>query len=251
MRIALAVVLALAAAGCGERLFRQYEYEEEMFLSLDGSATLYVNSSIPALNALRGSSFDPRPNARLDRSAVRAFFTTPVTRVVRVGASRRDNRQFVHVRLEVDDVTRLGEAGPFAWSSYRFSNDGREAAYKQLLTHPADRAIAPAFEWTGDEIVAFRLHLPSRITFHNAGADNLRRGNILEWEQSLTDRLNGTPLTLDARMEPQSILYRTLLLFGATMIGVAALFAVVIWLVVRRGRGAVGAGEAGRAGRVG
>jgi hypothetical protein len=252
MRIVLAVVLALAIAGCGGRLFRQYEYEEEMYLSLDGSATVYVNSSVPALNALRGSSFDPRPNARLDRAAVREFFTTAVTRDVLVTASRRDNRQFVHVRLEVDDVTRLGEASPFAWSSYRFSNDGSEVGYRQSVgTVDKSERIQSAPAWKGDEFVAFRLHLPSRIVFHNAGEGNLQRGNILVWEQPLSDRLNGTPLTLEARMEPQSILYSTLLLFGATLIGVATLFALAIWLIMRRGRGAARAGTAGGAGMAG
>ena len=65
MRIGLAVlaVLLLAAAiGCGRGLFRQYQYEEEVYLSLDGSATIYVNSSVPVLNALRGASFDVRPD---------------------------------------------------------------------------------------------------------------------------------------------------------------------------------------------
>ena len=89
--------------------------------------------------------------------------------------------------------------------------------------------------WTGREIVAFRLHLPSKVTYHNAGPDNLKRGNILVWEQTLADRLNGQPLTLDARMETQSILYRTLWLFGATFAAVAVSFALVIWWVLRRG----------------
>src|SRR5579864_5900983 len=107
MRIGAAIVL-LAAAVAGGRLgglFRQYEYEEEMYLALDGSATVYVNSSIPALNALRGTSFDARPNARVDTAAVRAYFNTPLTHVVRVTTSRRNNRSFVHVRLDVDNVT--------------------------------------------------------------------------------------------------------------------------------------------------
>src|SRR5687768_5179749 len=113
----LAILLLAAAIGCGRGLFRQYEYEEEMYLSLDGSATIYVNSSVPALNALRDAPFDARTNAPLDRAAVREYFTTPVTRVTRVSTSWRNNRRFVHVRLAVDDVRRLGEAPPFAWSS--------------------------------------------------------------------------------------------------------------------------------------
>src|SRR5262245_33505935 len=102
MRIG-AVMLAAAAlvlSACSGGFFRQYEYEEEMYLSLDGSATVFVHSSVPALNALRGSTFDPRPNARLDRDAVRDFFSTPVTRVTRVSSSRRNNRVFAHIRVE-------------------------------------------------------------------------------------------------------------------------------------------------------
>ena len=234
MRILFAVVLAVATAGCGGQLFRQYEYEEEMYLSLDGSATVYVNSSIPALNALRGASFDPRPNAPLDRAAVRQYFTTPATRVMRLSASRRENRRFIHVRLEVDDVRSLDEAGPFAWSSYQFSSDGRQVSYVQRVGGVAAHSDELT-QWTGDELVAFRMHLPSRILFHNAGAGNPQRGNILAWVEPLADRLNGTPLTLEARMEPQSILYSTLLLFGATILGVAAMFAGLIWWVLRRG----------------
>jgi hypothetical protein len=37
-------------------------------------------------------------------------------------------------------------------------------------------------------------------------------------------------------MEPRSILYSTLLLFGGTILAVAATFAIVIWLIVRKGR---------------
>src|SRR5262245_14485196 len=100
--IAVFATAALAFSACSGRggFFRQYEYEEEMYLSLDGSATVFVHSSVPALNALRGSTFDPRPNARLDRDAVREFFSTPVTRVTRVSSSRRNNRVFAHIRVE-------------------------------------------------------------------------------------------------------------------------------------------------------
>ena len=87
--LGLCVLVSIAAACGGGNLFRQYEYEEEMYLSLDGSATVYVNSSIAALNALRGTSFDTRPRARIDREAVRQFFTTSSTRVIRVTTSRR------------------------------------------------------------------------------------------------------------------------------------------------------------------
>jgi len=234
MRIGPALVLLAAAVACGSGIFRQYEYEEDVYLSLDGSATIYVNSSVPALNALRGASFDARPTAPVDRAAVREYFTTPVTRVTRVTASRRNNRRFLHARLEVEDVSRLGEAAPFAWSSYQFTNGRDVVNYRQTVGRAAGKPVEQV-RWTGKEIVAFRLHIPSRIVFHNAGANNPRRGNILAWEQPLAERLEGTPLTLDARMEPQSILYSTLLLFGGTLVAVAVMFALVIWWILRTG----------------
>jgi hypothetical protein len=242
-RVTLALVAAaVACGGCGTPgpgsgggFFKQYEYEEDMYLSLDGSATVYVNSSIPALNALRGTTFDERPDARVDRDAVRAYFTTPATRVTRRPTStRRRGRHFVHVRVDVPDVTQLGTARPFAWSSYRFALNGELFVYLQKVGAPEARRQAGG-GLTGDDLVAFRIHVPSRVVYHNAGASNLRRGNILVWEQRLGDRLRGAPLELEARMHTESILHRTLLLFGGTALAVASMFAAVIWWVVRRG----------------
>ena len=65
-------------------LFRQYQYEEEMYLSLDGTATLYVNSSLAALERAARDDVRPGPTARVDTAAVRAYYSTPATRVVRV-----------------------------------------------------------------------------------------------------------------------------------------------------------------------
>jgi len=236
--LALAAAGVVTASACGGRLdgiatgggyFRQYEYEEEVYLSLDGTATVYVNASLASLNALRGTSFATAPNAPLDRDGVRAFFATPVTRVDgEISASRRGNRRFVHAKLDVDDINRLGEAAPFAWSTYEFKRDGDLYLYRQAIG-PAAGKVVPGMAWTGREIVAFRLHLPSKIRYHNSRREI--RGNILDWEQSLTDRLSGTPLLLDARMDPQSILYRTLWLFGWTFVAVAITFVLVIWWV--------------------
>jgi hypothetical protein len=247
--VAIAIVAA-AAAGCGSGggLFQQYEYEEDMYLSLDGTATVYVNSSVPALNVLRGAAFNPDPQARVDHEAVRLFYTTPVTRVISITESRRSGRRFVHVRLEVDDIGRLGEAGPFAWSRYELRRTDSQYLFTQAIGAAAGRPPdGPG--WEGREVVAFRLHLPSKIDYHNAGPANYRRGNILVWEQKLADRLNGVPLLLDARMQTQSILYTALSLFGITCVAVAVMFGIVV-VVVRRS-GSRGAGEPGRAGGAG
>lgn len=250
---ALLLAACLAAAACSfGGFFQQYEYEEELYLSLDGSATVYVNTSVAALNALRGTSFDTGRSAALDRGAIRAFFTTAGTRVAsNPTTSTRRGRRFVHVRVEVDDVRRLGAAAPFAWSSYEFHQDGDQLVFRQTLGASAqtarprhDATHAPSSDqngWTGDELVAFRLHVPSDIVYHNAGPANPRRGNILVWEQRLNDRLRGaSPVTgadtaLEARMKSESILSRTLWLFGAALLAVALMFAVVLWWILRRG----------------
>jgi hypothetical protein len=238
-RAAALVVAAVTAAmltGCsGSSLFRQYEYEEEIYLSLDGTATVYVNASIPVLNALRGTAFDTLPGARVDRDAVRAFYTSPVTNVTQVSQSRRAGRRFVHVRMDVDDISRLGEAPPFHWSSYSLRREGDLYVFRQLIGSAANKPVGDV-GWNGNELVAFRLHAPSKITYHNAGVGNYRRGNILVWEQSLVDRMHGKPLALDARMQTQSILYRTIILFGVSLLLVAATFAFVILAVLRGGK---------------
>ena len=84
--------------------------------------------------------------------------------------------------------------------------------------------------------MAFRLHLPSDIVDTNVPPENHKRGNILVWEQALADRLRGEPLDFDARIESQSILSRTLLLFAATFLAVAMTFALVLGWILRRGR---------------
>jgi hypothetical protein len=235
----LCVLIVAAAAACNSTggLFRQYEYEEEMYLSLDGSATIYVNSSIVALNALRGTSFDPRATAGVDRESVGRYFTTSTTRVGRVTTSRRSGRQYVHVRIETDDVSALAAAAPFAWSSYSLDRRGEQVVYKQVVD---GRTISREGEidggWDDDELVAFRIHVPSVVEYHNAGAANLRRGNIVVYEQSLKDRLLGQPVEIEVQMQPRSILYSTLILFASMFAAVAALFGLVIWRVVRAGQ---------------
>jgi hypothetical protein len=232
---ALLFVAAMIAGACSSSpagLFRQYEYEEDLYLSLDGSATLYVNSSVPAYNVLRGTSIDPAPTARID-DHVRKVFETPLTHVTRLSRpSRRNGRRYLHVRLDARDVRRLNQVQPFSWSAYEFRQDGASYVYRQTVGAPATRATPADGGWTGDEIVAFRLHLPSRITFHNTTA--VQRGNILVWEQSLRDRMNGVPLLLDVQMESQSILSSTLKLFGVAIAAGALAFAAAIWWVMRR-----------------
>jgi len=234
--MAAAVFAFMAAASCGGGgLVKYYEYDEDIYLSVDGSATIYLNASLPALVNLRGLDLDVRPTANVDRAKIRRLFTTEATRVTRVSRWRRFGRQFVQVRMSVDDVTKLGSAGPFSWATYQIDRRDNLIVYRQQLTGAAGKPVGDV-GWKGSELIAVRVHLPSRIRYHNAGAGNLKRGNILVWEQTLADRQAGKPLEIEARIEETSILYSTLMLFAVS--GLLALLAlsVIIWWVVRKGR---------------
>jgi hypothetical protein len=234
--VVIALAAAVAAAGCGGVLKKQYEYEEELYLSLDGSATLSVNASVPALVALRGIDLNVSSRARFDRDRLRAFYEGPGATLTAVSSSRRHGRRFVHVSIDVADVRSLQRLAPFAWSSYRFDRDGDLYEFKQTVGAPASGKAVGDVGWDGSELLAFRLHVPSKIAYHNTPSHETKRGNILEWEQALTDRLQGTPIDIQVQMETQSILSRTLLLFGSTIVAAILTFAAVIWWVSRRGR---------------
>jgi hypothetical protein len=232
----LALTGVASLAGCsGGVLKQQHEYEEELYLDLDGSATLNLNASVPALVALRGVDLPLDPRARLDRLRVRQLFEQPGADVA-VTVSRRDGRRFVHVRVDVDDVHQLPKLAPFAWSTYRFDRRDDVLEYRQAVGTPAGKDVGNV-GWDGTELVGFKMHLPSEILYENADG-NVQRGNILEWEQPLTARLSGEPLQLEAHIATESILYQTLLLFGTTIVAAAATFGLAVWWVARRGRGA-------------
>jgi hypothetical protein len=232
----VAAVLALAVLGsaCRGALKPEYEYEEELYLALDGSATLYVNASVPALAALRGIDHDVNPRARFDRARIRAAFEGPNVKVSTPTSSRRHGRRFVHVRVDAPRLADLQKLAPLSWSSYNLSLRGDVFQFRQVVGAPEGKPVGNV-GWTGAEIVAFRMHLPSRISHHNS-KDGVQRGNILGWEQPLTARLAGRPLEIRADMARESILAHTLLLFGSTIVAAAMTFALVLWWIARKGR---------------
>jgi hypothetical protein len=232
--VVVLLALVVLASACRGVLKKEYEYEEELYLDLDGSATLYVNASVPALVALRGVDLNVNPRARFDRAGVRAIFEGANVDVASISSSRRRGRRFVHVRLEASNVADLQKLPPFSWSTYRVARRDEVVEYQQVVGPAAAKPVG-SVGWTGAELVAFRMHLPSRIPFHNAKG-TVERGNILAWEQPLADRLTGVPLEIRVHMETHSILSRTLLLFGSTIVAAALTFVVVIWWFARKGR---------------
>jgi hypothetical protein len=246
---AIAVVLAaisiLAGAGCsGGILGKQYEYEEDLTLAMDGSATLVVNASLASLAALRGLDVPTDSSERFRPDDIRALFETPVSNVTRVSRPwRRKGRRFVQIRMEVSDIRKLGEVAPFAWSKYDLTARDGKHVYTQSV---GASAMKPGglrnYGWDGSEIVAFRLHLPSKILHHTARdletnePSQSSRGNILAWEQHLADRLDGRPVNVLVEMESQSILYRTLWLFAGAFTAALVVLALLIAWTMRKGR---------------
>jgi hypothetical protein len=246
LRVLLGSLVAACTSACsgGSVFGRTYEYEEDVYVSLDGSAEIIVNASIPALVMLRGLDLNLDSAARFDSDHLRAAYASPVSQVSRVSRPwRKYGRRFIQVRVQVGDIRRLTEAPPFSWSAYELADKDGQYVYKQTVTASALRpGTMKNVGWDGSELVAFRLHLPSRITWHNSRdvdtnePSDIHRGNILVWEQHLTDRLDGRPLAIEVRMERQSILYRTLWLFAGAFVAAVLVLGGLIWWTMRRGR---------------
>jgi hypothetical protein len=238
---ALLASAAVAFGGCG-LLGREYEYEEQVYLDPSGSATVVVDSSIPALVALRGLAIDPAPSARIDREAIRRLLTAGGCQVTRIPEPwRRHGRRFLQIRLSADDVRAFSRCVLTAWSTYSGltpAGDG-SVRYQQAVGSPAGGDPGKV-NWSGSEVVGFKLHLPSPILEHNAqildqgGPREPERGNILTWEQRLTDRRAGLPISMDVRMDQQSILAHTLALFGGAFIAALVTLGGIVWWVAGR-----------------
>lgn len=240
------VCLVASELGCRRvtrLLGREYEYEEDITLSVDGSATININASLASLVVLRGLPLDVNPRVRFAPEKIRAAFEAAGCTVTRVSSSPwiRENRRFVQVRIDLANIADAPKCGVLAWSTYSFAEADGLLAYRQAVGMPAggdDKGL----NWKGNELVGFKLHLPSKIRSHNVRDidthETLKaeRGNILTWEQYLKDRRLGTPLVMEMAMERNSILYRTLWLFAGALLAALAVMGGLIAWTVRRGK---------------
>lgn len=249
-RLAALLILAALATGCSNPLGKQYEYEEQLYLSVDGGATLVIDSSIAALVALRNLPLDPSNRTPVDRDQVRRLFATAGCQEVRVGQPwTRHGRRFVQITVEATDIRQFESCGPVSWSTFSFTRgqDGERQVinYRQVVGAPSSGDPGQV-NWTGNELVGFKLHMPSRIIHHNVkrledGTNGApERGNILSYEQWLRDRRTGQPMTMEVRIDSQSILYRTLWLFAGAFGAAVSLVLTLVWWTVRRARRKLG-----------
>jgi hypothetical protein len=242
VRAACGSLLCALLAACGNPLGRQYEYEEQLYLGVDGSATVVIDASIAALVALRALPLDPSMRTRVDRAAVRALFEEGGCGGVEVGQPWvRRGRRFVQVHVAAAHVDELERCKPLSWSSYEFTRSDQQIEFVQEVGPPTP-GDPGAINWNGSELVGFKLHAPSRVHYHNVRRleDGMPgqpdRGNILTWEQRLADRRNALPLRMEVRMGAESILFRTLSLFAMAFVAAVTLIAGLIWITVRRAR---------------
>jgi hypothetical protein len=84
--------------------------------------------------------------------------------------------------------------------------------------------------------MAVRFHLPSRIYDHENAAAGVERGNIVAWRQDVAAALGGSSIDFGAALDPRSILWSTVGLFAAAIVGALAIVGASLALVVRRGR---------------
>ena len=210
----LAVSLAVGGVRRRRSPFRTPpEYEEEIYLALDGTATVNVNASIASLVALRGVNLRRRSaGARRSRRGA-ALLRRPR----RAGDERQPGRAATAAasrtwRSTWTTSARSRKLAPFAWSRYRFEPRGDIVEFEQTVGAAVRPCGHRTWAGTAARSVSFRMHVPSEIVYHNT--DGVQRGNILEWDQPLAARLKGEALALQVNMEPRSILYSTLLLFG-------------------------------------
>ena len=239
---AAAGALVLLSIGCSNPFGKRYEYEEQVYLRVNGSATVLIDASIAALVALRNLPLDPAAPAALDRDSVRVAFAAAGCTNPRVGQPWvRSGRRFVQVQIVAPDLKTLERCGPLSWSSYRFDRNDPEIFYEQVVGPPSSGKLGQV-NWDGSELVAFKLHVPSRILHHNVkrledGTNGTaERGNILTWEQRLSDRRAGQELRMEVRMGSESILFRTLWLFAIAAAAAVAVLAMIVMLTIRKAK---------------
>ena len=146
MALAALSLLLVWSSACRALVPRHYEYDEQIDLSLDGSASIFINGSVPAIVALRGIPLDPSPSGVVEREAVRKFYESNGVTLAQMSTSRRDGRRFVHLRLKVADVRKLHETSAFAWETFGLLEDRRRGRLQadRRRAHRTRRAATSA-----------------------------------------------------------------------------------------------------------
>lgn len=236
--LAAVVLLALAAAACPV-----YEYEEEVFLEVDGAGRFRLSGStalFPAFHDLSGA---------MTLDEVRAHFEAPGVELTSVRETRRGGRTFVHVQGRFDDWNDLCGHPAFRHRECRLL--GSDESLELRLVVPPARTGRSTGRAPADARIAFRFHFPSSVSYHNSPT-GLERGNILRWEREARE-LGREPFRIEAHFGRRSVLATTLTILVAALAIVVLSVALTLVFLVRKGRrqleadrsaaGPAGAGE--------
>lgn len=216
---AVLAIFALGASGC-----TAYEYEEEVFLEVDGSGRMRMSGSKEILETVHQLD-------RADVSAMRSSFEGAGIEITSVRETERDRRRFIHVEARFEDWNRLCLCPAFHRRRCRLEIGDQELALESSLPRPG-RSVPGILP---DAILALRFHLPGTVRHHNIPR-RIERGNILSWEISAGDYFRGQPLVAEARFDRRTILMRTIWMLLAAVGLVLITLALSVHLMVRRGR---------------
>jgi hypothetical protein len=223
-RLAAALLMAAGLQGC-----LTYEYEHEFWLRVDGSGTVNVTGRPELWAAFKGLG-DPRTATAEAASAV---FAKSGLRLRRAVVTSRGGRPYLFVSADFSDVNALSGSAAFPDLRIAFRRDGGRLRLLGEWRRPVANAATPG---AVEGLMAVRFHLPSKLYEHKNATDGVERGNIVGWRQDVAAALRGEPLAFGALMDERSILSSTVVLFGGAIALAAAILALGVYAVLRRGR---------------
>jgi len=219
-----ACLLFLVAAGLSTSACTSYEYEEDVFLEVDGSGRLRVSGSEAMLDALLDAEVTP--------PSLASSFDGEGLAVDSVRETKRDGRSFFHVQGRFRDWNELCRHPAFRGRRCRLAR-AEDALELEVEIPPFPGAVPPGVD--PGALVGFRFHLPSTVRAHNA-PEGVQRGNILAWERSVAETFGDAPLLVQARFDRESVLRTTLRVLALALGTVVVAVAAAVALMVRRGR---------------
>ena len=222
--LALSLLAAASLRGCVA-----YEYEHEFWVRVNGSGTVNVTGRPELWTAFKGIPLPADEDGAKD--AVRKVFEDSGLRVRRVTVTERDDRPYLFVSAEFDDVNRLAGTRAFPDLAIGMQPEGeRLRLHGAWKPPPAPRAVS------GDDgRMAVRFHLPSKVYEHHNAAEGVERGNIVGWRQDVRAALAGGTLDFGAVIDRRSILASTVGLFAAAIVLALSILGGLILWVRRRG----------------
>lgn len=226
-RLAASLLLAAGLRGCVA-----YEFDHEFWLKVDGSGSVYVTGRPDLWRAFKGLDAAGQDEDAL-RAAARALFERSGLRVRRVTVTHRRGRSYLFVSADFDDVNALPGKPAFPDLEIGLRPAGDRLRLQGHWSRPPGVHVPPV-ESMG--MLAVRFHLPSKVYGHDNAALGVERGNIVSWREDVGRGLAGEPLAFGATIDPRSILWSTVGLFGAAIAVGVGIITLALYLVFRRGR---------------